>query len=64
MMSSHRRWSHPQEGRLDNDESKACKMIQFMENLSMMGAMVILITNGSGPMSLDALFQRKQGAKS
>ncbi|WP_010584254.1 DoxX family protein [Schlesneria paludicola] len=29
------------------------QMIQFMKNLSMMGAMVFLMANGSGPMSLD-----------
>jgi putative oxidoreductase len=30
------------------------QMIQFMKNLSMAGATVFLIANGSGPMSLDA----------
>jgi len=40
------------------------QMIQFMENLSMMGAMVLLIANGSGPMSLDTMFPRKEGATS
>ena len=29
------------------------QMIQFMKNLSMIGAMLIVIANGSGPMSLD-----------
>jgi putative oxidoreductase len=28
-------------------------MIQFMKNLSMIGAMLFVIANGSGPMSLD-----------
>jgi putative oxidoreductase len=40
------------------------QMIQFMKNLSMMGAMVFLIAIGSGPMSLDNVFPRKQGATS
>jgi putative oxidoreductase len=30
------------------------QMIQFMKNLSMMGAMLFLIANGAGPMSVDA----------
>jgi putative oxidoreductase len=30
------------------------QMIQFMKNLSMMGAMLFLVANGSGPMSVDA----------
>lgn len=30
------------------------QMIQFMKNLSMMGAMLFLIVNGPGPMSVDA----------
>lgn len=30
------------------------QMIQFMKNLSMMGTMVFVMANGSGPMSLDA----------
>lgn len=29
------------------------QMIQFMKNLSLMGGMVFLMANGSGPMSLD-----------
>jgi putative oxidoreductase len=29
------------------------QMIQFMKNLAMMGAMVLIIANGTGPMSLD-----------
>jgi putative oxidoreductase len=28
-------------------------MIQFMKNLGLMGAMVLIIANGTGPMSLD-----------
>jgi putative oxidoreductase len=30
------------------------QMIQFMKNLGLMGAMVLIIANGTGPMSLDA----------
>lgn len=29
------------------------EMISFMENLALMGAMLLIIANGSGPMSLD-----------
>jgi len=29
-------------------------MIQFMKNLSMMGAMVLIIANGVGPMAVDS----------
>jgi putative oxidoreductase len=30
------------------------QMIQFLKNLSMMGAMLFLVANGSGPMSVDS----------
>src|SRR5579884_2807157 len=39
--------------RLEGQERQA-QMLHFMTNLSMAGAMVLLIANGSGPMSLDA----------
>jgi putative oxidoreductase len=39
------------------------QMIQFMKNLSIMGAMLFIIANGSGPMSLDSLLE-KRGAGS
>jgi putative oxidoreductase len=35
------------------------QMIHFMKNLSMMGAMLFLIANGSGPMSVDSLLSRR-----
>jgi putative oxidoreductase len=35
------------------------QMIQFMKNLSMMGAMLFIIANGSGPWSVDGLLQRR-----
>ena len=35
------------------------QMIQFMKNLSMMGAMLFVMANGSGPMSLDCLLARR-----
>lgn len=35
------------------------EMIQFMKNLSMAGAMVFVMANGSGPMSLDSLLKSK-----
>src|SRR5271166_6195602 len=38
------------------------QMIQFMKNLSMMGAMLFVIANGSGPMSLDALLSKRVAA--
>ena len=34
-------------------------MIQFMKNLGLMGAMLLVIANGTGPKSLD---RRKEGA--
>ena len=35
------------------------QMIQFMKNLSMMGAMLFLAANGSGPMSLDSWLTKR-----
>jgi len=35
------------------------QMIQFMKNLSMMGAMLFVIANGSGPMSLDSWLTKR-----
>jgi putative oxidoreductase len=37
-----------------DEKVKQEQMIQFMKNLGMMGAMVLIIANGTGPMSLDA----------
>jgi putative oxidoreductase len=34
------------------------QMIQFMKNLSMMGAMLFVIANGAGPMSIDSVLQQ------
>jgi putative oxidoreductase len=34
-------------------------MIHFMKNLSMMGAMLFVMANGSGPMSVDSLFHKR-----
>jgi len=39
-------------------------MIQFMKNLSLMGTMLFLISNGSGAGSLDAWLVGRAGAKS
>ena len=36
-----------------DDKEKQELMIQFMKNLGLMGAMVLIIANGTGPMSLD-----------
>ena len=38
------------------------QMIQFMKNLSMMGAMLFVIANGSGPMSVDSLVHKRATA--
>jgi putative oxidoreductase len=38
------------------------QMIQFMKNLSMMGAMLFIVANGSGPMSLDSWLAKRQSA--
>ena len=38
------------------------QMIQFMKNLSMMGAMLFIVANGSGPMSLDSRLTKRQSA--
>ena len=38
------------------------QMIQFMKNLSMMGAMLFVIANGSGPMSVDSLLHKRTTA--
>src|ERR1700730_8527930 len=35
------------------------QMIHFMKNLSMMGAMLFIMANGSGPMSLDSWLQKR-----
>ena len=43
------------EGQAQQDQ-----MIQFMKNLSMMGAMLFIIANGSGPISLDAKVAKTQ----
>jgi uncharacterized membrane protein YphA (DoxX/SURF4 family) len=34
-------------------------MIHFMKNLSMMGAMLFIVANGSGPMSLDSWLHKR-----
>jgi putative oxidoreductase len=39
------------------------QMIQFMKNLSMMGAMLFVMANGSGAMSLDSLLHKRAGAQ-
>ena len=44
---------------LEGPEQQA-QMIQFMKNLSLVGAMLMVIANGSGPMSLDnVVFARR-----
>ncbi len=36
-----------------SDQEKQDQMIQFLKNLGLMGAMVLIIANGTGPLSLD-----------
>src|SRR5207245_6022222 len=38
------------------------QMIHFMKNLSMMGAMLFVMANGSGPMSVDSLLHTRVSA--
>jgi putative oxidoreductase len=40
-------------------EAAMHQQIQFMKNLSMFGAMLFIIANGSGPMSLDNVVFRR-----
>jgi putative oxidoreductase len=35
-------------------------VVQFMKNLSMMGAMLLVIANGSGPMSVDSWLAKRR----
>jgi len=39
------------------------QMIQFLKNLSMIGAMLFVIANGSGALSADALSQERQAER-
>ena len=38
---------------VSDPQAKQEQMIQFMKNLGLMGAMLLVIANGTGPMSLD-----------
>ena len=38
---------------LSDPQARQEQMIQFMKNLALMGAMLLVIANGTGPMSLD-----------
>src|SRR5258708_15835613 len=38
------------------------QMIHFMKNLAMMGAMLFVVANGSGPMSVDSLLHKRATA--
>ena len=44
--------------RLDGQAQQE-QMIQFMKNLSMMGAMLFIVANGSGPLSLDSWLAKR-----
>ncbi len=43
---------------IDDAQAKQQQMIEFLKNLSMMGAMLLIIANGSGPLSLDNRIRR------
>jgi putative oxidoreductase len=40
-------------------QAQQLQMIHFMKNLSMMGAMLFVVANGSGPMSLDSWLAKR-----
>ena len=44
---------------LSDPQAKQEQMIQFMKNLSMMGAMLFVMANGSGPMSLVSWLKKR-----
>ncbi len=44
---------------LSDPKAQQEQMVQFMKNLGLMGAMVLIIANGTGSMSLDAYAPRK-----
>ncbi len=48
--------THDEPDNMDKDKLKERqdRMGQFMKNLALMGAMLFIIANGSGPMSLDS----------
>jgi putative oxidoreductase len=39
--------------RIDDPKERQDQMVHFLKNLAIMGAMVLIIANGTGPMSLD-----------
>lgn len=39
--------------KLNDPQARQEQMIQFMKNLGLMGAMLLVIANGTGPLSLD-----------
>jgi putative oxidoreductase len=47
--------------KLAEPQAQQEQMIQFMKNLGLMGAMVLIIANGTGPMSLDASKEGDRG---
>ena len=44
---------------LSDPQARQEQMIQFMKNLSMMGAMLFIVANGSGPMSVDSWLAKR-----
>ena len=44
---------------LSDPQARQEQMIQFMKNLGLMGAMLLVIANGTGPMSLDERRSRR-----
>ena len=44
---------------IEDAMKKQMEMISFMKNVALMGAMILIIANGSGPMSLDNVLTNK-----
>jgi putative oxidoreductase len=47
----------------EDAQAKQMQMIQFMKNLSLMGAMLFVIANGSGSLSLDEKLKAQDSGK-
>jgi len=48
---------------LDDPAAKQEEMIQFMKNVALMGAMLLILANGPGPFSLDTLRRVRKAIK-
>ena len=47
---------------VSDSQAKQEQMIQFLKNLGLMGAMLLVIANGTGPLSLDGRGERERVA--